>query len=54
MRNYYAFCPLDTSCEKDTDITVFLVDFQSTEKVGSTHTFISHMLRTVVTQAMAS
>ena len=25
MRNYEAFCPLDTSCEKDTGITVFLV-----------------------------
>ena len=24
MRNYHAFCTLDTSCEKDTGITVFL------------------------------
>ena len=25
MKNYYAFCPLESSCKKDTDITPFLV-----------------------------
>ena len=39
MRNYYAFCPPDTSCENYIGITrilvVLYVDFQSAEKVRS-------------------
>ena len=59
MRNYYAFGPLDTRCEKDTDITVFLVVCGFTKcREGEVppHSFYHpHVtkLETVVTKAMA-